>query len=67
MDPEYSTLGMLPSHLFIDDMIKDLNKKYNVDLFSAASLHSAETLAAYGIICDNRKRPLLVATINSKN
>jgi predicted transcriptional regulator of viral defense system len=39
--PEYSTLGMLPPHLFIDDMMKELNKNYYVGLFSAASLHGA--------------------------
>lgn len=39
--PEYSSYGMLPPHLFIDDMMKSLNKKYYVGLLSAAALHGA--------------------------
>ena len=39
--PEYSTLGTLPPDLFIDSMMKYLNKKYYVGLLSAAALHGA--------------------------
>ena len=39
--PEYSTSGMLPPHLFIDDMMKDLDRAYYVGLFSAAALFGA--------------------------
>lgn len=39
--PEYSTRGMLPVHLFIDDLMKSLNKRYYVGLLSAAALHGA--------------------------
>lgn len=39
--PEYSKQGILPSHLFIDDLMTTLKKKYYVGLFSAAALHGA--------------------------
>jgi len=39
--PEYSALGTLPSDLFIDSMMKYLDKKYYVGLLSAAALHGA--------------------------
>lgn len=39
--PEYSTLGMLPPYLLIDDLMKSLNKPYYVALFSAAALYGA--------------------------
>lgn len=39
--PEYSKQGMLPPHLFIDDLMRSLEKKYYVGLFSAAALYGA--------------------------
>lgn len=39
--PEYSKQGMLPPHLFIDDLMQSLEKKYYVGMFSAAALHGA--------------------------
>ncbi|MEI9912620.1 MAG: type IV toxin-antitoxin system AbiEi family antitoxin [Bacteroidota bacterium] len=39
--PEYSRQGMLPVNLFIDDLMKSLNKRYYVGLISAAALHGA--------------------------
>jgi len=39
--PEYSKQGMLPPYLFIDDLMKSLNKPYYVALLSAAALHGA--------------------------
>lgn len=39
--PEYSKQGMLPPYLFIDDLMKSLNKPYYVGLLSAAALHGA--------------------------
>lgn len=39
--PQYSNRGMIPSTLFIDDMMKQLNKEYYVCLLSAAALHGA--------------------------
>jgi predicted transcriptional regulator of viral defense system len=39
--PEYSHQGMLPVNLFIDDMMKSLNKRYYVGLISAAALYGA--------------------------
>jgi len=38
---EYSKQGMLPPYLFIDDLMKSLNKSYYVGLLSAAALHGA--------------------------
>ena len=38
---EYSKQGMLPLYLFIDDLMKSLNKSYYVGLLSAAALHGA--------------------------
>lgn len=39
--PEYSKQGMLPPHLFIDDLMQSLEKKYYVGMFSAAALYGA--------------------------
>jgi predicted transcriptional regulator of viral defense system len=39
--PEYSALGTLPPDLFVDSMMKYLDKKYYVGLLSAAALHGA--------------------------
>lgn len=41
LPPEYVQKGMLPAHLFIDDLMKSLNKNYYVGLLSAAALHGA--------------------------
>jgi predicted transcriptional regulator of viral defense system len=41
ISPEYSKQGMLPPYLFIDDLMKSLNKPYYVALLSAAALHGA--------------------------
>ncbi|MBU2528362.1 type IV toxin-antitoxin system AbiEi family antitoxin [bacterium] len=39
--PEYSHSGMLPIYLFIDDLMKWLDKPYYLSLFTAAALHGA--------------------------
>ncbi|KAA6306188.1 hypothetical protein EZS27_042156, partial [termite gut metagenome] len=39
--PEYSNQGMLPLYLFIDDLMKSLNKPYYLALLSAAALYGA--------------------------
>jgi predicted transcriptional regulator of viral defense system len=39
--PEYSKQGTLPPYLFIDDLMKSLDKPYYVGLLSAAALHGA--------------------------
>ena len=39
--PEYTSLGIVPPHLFADDMMAVLNKKYYVGMFSAAAIHGA--------------------------
>ena len=39
--PEYSNQGMLPANLFIDDLMKSLNKQYYVSLLSAAAAFGA--------------------------
>jgi predicted transcriptional regulator of viral defense system len=41
LTPEYSKQGILPPYLFIDDLMKSLNKSYYVALLSAAALHGA--------------------------
>ncbi len=41
LPPEYSQQGMLPPYLFIDDLMKSLNKPYYVGLLSAAALYGA--------------------------
>lgn len=41
LPPEYSTQEMLPVYLFIDDLMKWLNKPYYLALYSAAALHGA--------------------------
>lgn len=39
--PEYARMGIIPTALFIDDLMKSLQKQYYVALFSAASLQGA--------------------------
>jgi len=39
--PEYSHQGIIPAPLFIDDLMKSLNKRYYVGLLSAAALYGA--------------------------
>lgn len=41
MPPQYSNRGMIPYTLFIDDLMKYLNRDYYVGAFSAAALHGA--------------------------
>jgi predicted transcriptional regulator of viral defense system len=50
--PEYSKQGMLPPYLYIDDLMKSLNKPYYVGLLSAAALHGAahQQPTAYTVI-----------------
>ena len=43
--PEYALIGIIPTSLFIDDLMKTLKKQYYVALFSAASLQGATHLA----------------------
>ena len=38
---EYSNYGVIPSSMYIDDMMISLNKKYYLGLMSAAALHGA--------------------------
>ncbi len=38
---EYRSMGILPVELYVDDLMKYLQKKYYVGLFSAAMLHGA--------------------------
>lgn len=39
--PQYSNQGILPSVLFLDDMMKYLNRAYYLGLYSASTLHGA--------------------------
>ena len=39
--PEYSSSGIIPLQLFIDDMMKWLKRDYYISLYSAAALYSA--------------------------
>ena len=39
--PEYSKQMIIPPYLYIDDLMKSLNKPYYVGLLSAAALHGA--------------------------
>ncbi len=39
--PEYSSFSMVPPHLFIDDMMKELDRRYYVGVLSAAALYGA--------------------------
>lgn len=38
---EYSNYGIIPSNMFIDDMMSSLNRKYYLGLISAAAIHGA--------------------------
>ena len=50
--PEYSKQMILPPYLFIDDLMKSLDKPYYVGLLSAAALHGAahQQPTAYTVI-----------------
>lgn len=39
--PQYSIRGMLPPILFIDDLMKSLNRDYYIGLLSASAIHGA--------------------------
>jgi predicted transcriptional regulator of viral defense system len=39
--PEYSHQGMLPVYLFVDDLMKSLDRNYYLGLYSAAAIHGA--------------------------
>ncbi len=39
--PEYSKQGIIPPYLYIDNLMRSLNKPYYVGLLSAAALHGA--------------------------
>jgi predicted transcriptional regulator of viral defense system len=39
--PEYSTHGVLPTALFVDNMMNNLGKPYYIGMLSAAALHGA--------------------------
>ena len=39
--PEYSSRGMLPAYLFVDDLMGSLNKDYYIALLSAAAFYGA--------------------------
>lgn len=41
LPPEYAKQGIIPTSLFIDDMMKALGKKYYVGLVSAAAIYGA--------------------------
>ena len=38
---EYSKIGVIPSNMYLDDMMLSLNKKYYLGLISAAAIHGA--------------------------
>ncbi|MGV9004427.1 type IV toxin-antitoxin system AbiEi family antitoxin domain-containing protein [Flavobacterium sp.] len=38
---EYSRYGIIPSNMYLDDMMQSLNKKYYLGLISAAAIHGA--------------------------
>ena len=38
---EYTNMGILPADIYVDDLMKYLNKQYYVGLFSSAMLHGA--------------------------
>jgi predicted transcriptional regulator of viral defense system len=53
--PEYSVQGMLPPYLFIDDLMKSLEKLYYVGLLSAAAMYGAahQQPMGYTVITQN--------------
>lgn len=52
---EYSKQGILPPYLFIDDLMKSLNKLYYVGLLSAAAMYGAahQQPMGYTVITEN--------------
>jgi len=41
LSPEYASQGIIPTNLFLDDMMKSLKKDYYLALISAAAIHGA--------------------------
>lgn len=41
MPPQYASKGILPAAMFIDGLMKSLDRKYYVALLNAAALHGA--------------------------
>ena len=59
--PEHASRGTLPLPLFIDDLMKALNKDYYVGLFTAAAIHGAshqQPMESYIIIRPPAMRPV---------
>jgi len=59
--PEYSTQGIMPPLLFIDDLLSFLQKPYYVGLMSAAAIHGAahqQPQEFFVIIPKPPKRPI---------
>ena len=59
--PEYSTQGIMPPLLFIDDLLSFLQKPYYVGLMSAAAMHGAahqQPQEFFVIIQKPQKRPI---------
>ncbi len=63
--PEYSASGIIPLHLFIDDMMKWLKRKYYISLYSAAAYYGAahQQPQEYSVITNS---PVLRNIVNKK-
>jgi predicted transcriptional regulator of viral defense system len=63
--PQYSDWGMIPFYMFIDDLMKYLNREYYIGLRSAAAIHGAahQQPMAFHVIT---KKPALSNMENSK-
>lgn len=67
--PEYSANAGLPLYLFIDDLMKFLEREYYVGLFSAAALHGAShqsSMINEVIVNKTPLRPIVNDNINIK-
>jgi predicted transcriptional regulator of viral defense system len=53
--PEYSKQGIIPPYLYIDDLMRSLDKPYYVGLLSAAALHGAahQQPAGYTVVAQS--------------
>jgi predicted transcriptional regulator of viral defense system len=59
--PEYASRGLLPPMLFIDSLMKFINKPYYVGLLSAAALHGAahQQPQEFFVVTDSKQKTTL--------
>jgi len=74
VSPQYASKGVLPPTLFIDNLMKFLNRKYYVALLNASALHGAShqqpqeyfVVTEYPVLRTTKKKGILVNYISTR-